>query len=914
WRRPGRKLTRHVVAVAQILFSSLLIHVSGGRIETHFHVFGSLAFLAFYRDWRVFVPASFVVAVDHFVRGAYWPESVYGVLSAPSWRWLEHAAWVAFEDTFLTISCLQSVREMRDIAWQRASLELANERTERTVIERTAELQASEERFRSLSAASPIGIFETDRDGRLAYVNSRWCEIAGISAEQALGSGWVSAVHHDDLEMVLQEHADLIRSGAQRAIEFRMHNPNRETRWVSARSNPVAADAGEITGHVGTVEDITARKKFELELAEARDRALDAARLKSEFLANMSHEIRTPMNAIIGMTDMALDTELQAEQRDYLETVRSSAMALLTLINDILDVSKIESGRLTLDTTPFELRNGLNDVLRTLAVRAHQKGLELACDVAADVPDGVVGDPGRLRQIVLNLVGNAIKFTENGEVVVRVRVESHEPHQVVLHFAVADTGIGIASHQQSLIFAPFVQADGSMSRPYSGTGLGLTIASQLVELMGGRIWLDSGLGKGSTFHFTATFGIGPSDRAMPAPSAATQRLRALVVDDSATSREIFLEMLRGWSIAAHAVSDGESALSALRAGAASGSPYGLLLLDARMPGIDGPTLARLIREDSQLHKIPIILLTTSGAQNERGAQMSDVVCMTKPIARSHLLEAIESITSHRELVSHQVCPPIGATRTRLRVLVAEDNAVNRKVVVRMLEKRGHMVVAVQDGQAAVAAIEVGRFDLVLMDVQMPKMTGIEATIAIRRREDTDGTHIPIVALTAHAMQGDRERCLAAGMDAYVAKPVEAAELFSTLEALGGPAQRTISAISDNPVASVVDYPALRVRVEDDADLLSEVIVEFRRESATLLRQLRQAIAARDTRIIAHTAHSLKGALATLTARTAAEAAAQLDLHARSGDLEQIDQAWSRLEHEMTRLETELSARDQMQAV
>jgi len=695
------------------------------------------------------------------------------------------------------------------------------------------------------------------------------------------------------------------RKGREKA----MLTPQGEVRWISARTKPLTSGSGKVTGHVGTTEDISTRKRAAEELAQARDRALDAARLKSEFLANMSHEIRTPMNAIIGMTDMALDTNLDAEQRDYLETVKLSSKALLTLLNDILDLSKIESGRLSLESEGFSLRDSLSDTLRTLAVRAHQKGLELACDVASDVPDAVVGDAGRLRQVVINLVGNAVKFTGRGEVVVRVRTESVAEREVVLHLAVSDTGIGIPADKRTAIFAPFVQGDGSMSRQYGGTGLGLSIALQLVEMMGGRMWIDSEVGVGSTFHFTARFGLGQETRTSRHAPPGLDSIRVLVVDDNDTTRQILVEMVAGWGMSATGVGDGPSALAALALAHQHGEPFSLALLDAHMPHPDGVTIARAIQGDPQLAATRLILLTAAGVPAEGSREVEGVVYLSKPIARSHLLEAIQALRDGHLVDNGQQRPAIQQTRLSLRILVAEDNAINRKVTLGLLRKRGHRVVAVEDGHRALAALELGSFDVILMDVQMPGLNGLDATAAIRAREKAHGLpHTPIVALTAHAMKGDRERCLKAGMDGYVPKPVEAEELFEAIERIANGRRREDGAADTSaPVTAVLDREIMMRHVGADPEVFLEMVKAFNEECPRLLAEIRSGITRGDAAHLQHAAHSLKGALRTLAAPAASEAALQIEVMARAGDLSRVEEGWRALEREMVALRRELSA-------
>ncbi len=697
---------------------------------------------------------------------------------------------------------LERIQE-RDAALQRAKggLEVrVQARTQELQLEINERVRAeealSEERktLRALIDNVPDFMYVKDVEGRFVVANASMARAVGMKSPEEL-------LRKTDFDFYPKDLAEGYYQDEQNVIRTKQPLFNREEECFDSRGNqiwllttkvPLQDKNGRVTGVAGIGRDITERRKVEAEWQRAKETAEAASRAKSEFLANMSHEIRTPLNGVMGMTDLALETELTPEQREYLETVKLSGDSLLTVINDILDFSKIEAGKIDLEATDFDLRDSLESTLKTLALRADEKGLELLCEVAPEVPEIVRGDSTRLRQIVINLVGNAIKFTDKGEIAVKVEVEAKEGHDCICRFTVADSGIGIAEEKRELIFAPFSQGDTSTTRKYGGTGLGLTISTRLVQMMGGRIWVDSELGRGSQFHFTVRLGAADAKEiklGTAAPPELLSNVKVLVVDDNRTNRRILEGMLSRWQMKPASVDGGRAALKELSAARESGEPYGLILTDMHMPDMDGFALVEEIRQQPELATATIMMLTSAGHRGDaaRCQELGVAAYLLKPIRQSELREAIARVLGAREhdgaipLITRFSLHDAREPDVSLRVLLAEDNLVNQRLVVRLLEKRGHQVVVAATGLEALEALEKEKFDLVLMDVQMPEMDGLEATAVIRKKEKSTGLHQPVVALTAHAMKGDREKCLAGGMDGYLTKPIRTQDLDQLLE-------------------------------------------------------------------------------------------------------------------------------------
>jgi two-component system sensor histidine kinase/response regulator len=762
-------------------------------------------------------------------------------------------------------------------------------------------------------------------DGYFLRLNPTWTQVLGFTESELREAPFLDFVHPDDRANTVAAMSQLTTGVRVINFENRYRTRDGSYRWLEWNAAP-SLDEGVV---YAAARDITDRKRADealkqsqqnltqlvRELEVARQKAEAAAIAKGEFLANMSHEIRTPMNAVIGMTSLALQTTLAPRQREYIRTANRSAEALLAVLNDILDVSKIEAGRLSLDLVPFRLRDTVEEAVKLFGPRAHEKRLELACHILPEVPEDLTGDPGRLRQVLVNLVGNAIKFTDQGDVVVEVALDSQTADEAVLRFTVSDTGIGIPKNKQWQIFGAFVQADSSTTRRFGGTGLGLTISAHLVELMGGRIWVTSEEGRGSQFRFVAHFGV-HSARAEPRPAASSVHdLHVLVVDDNGTNRAILQELLGSWRMNAVPADSAATALAAMRNAVAERRPFQLVLTDVMMPEVDGFTLAREIASDPALSSAKVIVLTSAdAAEAPESLQHTVVSQLTKPVKQSDLMDAILTAFA-REGVDRGT--PIERPRTArpatrpLHVLLADDNPTNQKLVELVLDEHRHRVTTVGNGRDAVATSAEQLFDLILMDVQMPEMSGLEATAAIRARERDTGVHVPIIAMTAYAMAGDRERCLAAGMDGYLSKPIRPDDLIAAIAGLfteepNAPAENSAAAAHGTPPATI-DQAQLLDDFGQNGKLLAQVIGVFLSDLPKRLAEIRRCRASHDAGALAAAAHALKGSVGLFSQGPAYEAVRELEHSARSGDSGAFDARQHDVESLLHTLGLELEA-------
>lgn len=736
-------------------------------------------------------------------------------------------------------------------------------------------------------------------------------QIAGVTPEDVMADARaiLAQVHPDDKASLIAAFSGSAGSCESWSLDFRiLHKVSGATVWVHGESQPKKAADGRIRWN-GYLADISESKRVSEELSRAKEGAESANRAKSDFLANMSHEIRTPMNGVIGMTDLVLDTELTEEQREYLNIVKSSSESLLKVINDILDFSKIEAGKLLIEKIPFNLGRSVGDTLKALAMRAHAKGIELVCDIEPDVPMAVLGDPGRLRQILLNLIGNAIKFTEQGEVVLHVGVAPGKGKNNIFQFTISDTGIGIPESKLGSIFDAFSQEDSTITRRYGGTGLGLTISARLVEALAGRISVVSTPGRGSQFDFSISLDIDPQSKDEPLDVRQLAGLRVLVVDDNEVNRLVVARLLKSVGAQVHAAASGEAAMAMMSHELDHVSPFDVVLLDARMPGLDGFDTAQRIAEQPHCAGIPLVLLTLAGLKSD--AQQSHSIGFTaylsKPFTRDELVQVLLRVMKTSSLPAAELVirHALVDAQTSLSVLLVEDHVVNQQLATTLLTRWGHRVTLAGNGQLALDALAQHRFDLVLMDMMMPVMDGLDATRRFRANEQ--GPRTPIVAMTANAMQGDRDSCIAAGMDDYISKPIETAELQRLLQRYVAGAVPVSAQQVNQQVENLVelltvsgfDYDlALAEADQEVVDIIAEAFVDqWPRDK----QKMEQALADSDLIPVLHVAHSLKGTVAMFCARPAVELAQRIELLAAQGDTIGMPELIDALNAEMDQL-------------
>jgi two-component system, sensor histidine kinase and response regulator len=788
-------------------------------------------------------------------------------------------------------------------------------------------LRESEEKYRTILERIEDGYFEVDLKGTYEFVNDSFCRIAGREASELLGVSYREFFSPEVCAVLYETYNGVYRTGESlKGFEYEVTRKDGTKAFVEESVSLRRDAAGRPIGFMGIRRDCTDRKRIEAELALSRDAALESTRLKSEFLANMSHEIRTPMNGVIGMTGLLLDTNLNDEQRDFTEIINSSANALMTVINDILDFSKVEAGKLRFEKHDFHLRDTVEDAVALLAERAQAKGIEFSSLIESDVVVDLRGDAGRLRQVLTNLLGNALKFTSAGEVTLRVTSAGETDTHVTLRFAVVDTGIGISAKTQSKLFAAFVQADGSTTRKYGGTGLGLAISKQLVELMGGEIGVESEPGAGSTFWFTAKLEKQRAGKAaVTAAPVELENARVLVVDDNETNRRILEHQLASWGMQSTCVAGGAEALMVLRQAAAAGEVYDVAILDMQMPEMDGLTLARTIKREPATKGTRLLMLTSLGQRGDTaGATEAGIArILVKPVKQSMLFDALAGMMHQPGGDAGESYPEPARGRgsesrdenqaSSLRILLAEDNPVNQKVAVMQLRKLGYTVDAVSNGFEVLQVLEKFSYPIVLMDCQMPGMDGYEVTAEIRRREQNNSSGTTIIAMTAHALAGEREKCLAAGMNDYLSKPVKPNELEAMLDRWRMTSESASALSEANAPVTLTDVldPAVlesfrHLQREGSPSLVNELIELYLNDTQLRLAELRLAVYVRDLPSLRRTIHSLKGGSGNLGVWRMSALCSDFEATLHDGELTGAGSVLEQLESEFERVRRALS--------
>ena len=799
-------------------------------------------------------------------------------------------------------------------------LKLHREHLEEMIGIRTSELARTTNFLENIFNSSLDGIITTDVQGNILYTSPRIKDILGYEPNEVLGKEFhmFFARSLEESEKIMDE---VMSKGEIRAYELRSEKKSGEAIDLNLAITLLRDEKGEVIGTTSIYRDITVEKRMAADVEQAMLRAEAANRAKSEFLANMSHEIRTPMNGVIGMTGLLLDTELNEEQRQYANIAYASGESLLRLINDILDFSKIEAGKLELETLDFDLRALLDDFAAMMAERVQGKGLEFICAAATDVPSYLRGDPGRLRQVLTNLAGNAVKFTHQGEIAVRVNLVSETEAEAVVRFSVKDTGIGVPADKKGILFQKFTQADASTTRKYGGTGLGLAISKQLAEMMGGEIGIESEGGRGSEFWFTVRLAKQHKLERIEVPSAVIRGAHILVVDDNATNREVLAAQLRNWGVRSEEVPDGPSALQSLYRARDAGDPFQAAILDMQMPGMDGETLGRVIKIDEKLKNTRLVMMTSIGQRGDAKLmeEVGFAAYLIKPVRQADLFEVL-SVVLAGESVPRAAQPLVTRHSIRelrrgaVRILLAEDNVTNQEVALGILKKLGLRADAVANGAEAVKSLETLPYDLVLMDVQMPVMDGLSATRIIRDPQSAvRNHHIPVIAMTAYAMKGDREKCLEAGMNDYVSKPVEPQALADMLEKwlpkdkavtqeqTPVNAKGTLPVSVPEPEAQVFDKAGVMVRLMYDEDLARKVIGRFMDDTPKRIEVLRGHIKAGEAPSAERQAHTIKGASATCGGEALRAVALKMEEAARAGDLESVAARLPELDMQFIRL-------------